>query len=446
MINQELINKFKKRYQTDPVNQAVASAVSRVGINEAAFNTKQLTQHPYVFSEITDRGKTTNQKQSGRCWMFAALNAARVEAIKKYNLESAKYIQVDTIEFSENYTFFWDKFERANYFLDSIIDTVDRPVDDRLIRHLLADPMQDGGQWDMFAGILEKYGIVPKEAMPETFHSSNSSELRIRLTSYLRYFAYQLRQEKVAAKRAEMKEEMLYTIYNVLTKALGEVPTEVTFEYRDKDHQFHRMPSMTPQEFFKQVVGWKLEDKISLINAPTADKPYGKAYTIKYLGSVKEGRPIRYINTPIEVLKEAAIAAIKDNNPVWFGSDVGAHSNREAGIMDTQLYNYEKVLGTELPWTKAQRLEYSESMLTHAMVLVGVNLDDNGRPLTWEVENSWGPDRGKKGIYSMSDAWFDEFVYQIMVDKSYVDAKWLKALEEPVVELEPWDPIGTLAL
>ena len=239
---------------------------------------------------------------------------------------------------------------------------------------------------------------------------------------------------------------MLYFIYNVLVKALGEIPETFTYDYRDKDNAFHRIADITPQEFFKKYVGWDLTNLVSLLNAPTADKPYGRAYTVKYLGTVKEAQPIRYINAPIEVLKEAAITSIKAGEPVWFGCDVGQMSIRDGGIMDEKSYQYDLTLGEGLNLTKAQRLDYGDSLLTHAMVFVGVNLDDEGKPLTWKVENSWGDKAGKKGIYSMSDKWFDEYNYQIAVDQKYIPEKWLKALDEPVIELEPWDPMGALAM
>ncbi|MEG0679467.1 MAG: C1 family peptidase, partial [Carnobacterium sp.] len=388
------------------------------------------------------RGEITNQQASGRCWMFAALNTARVGTMDRLNVE--------TFEFSQNYTLFWDKLEKANYFLDSILDTLEEAQNSRIIAHLLMDPVQDGGQWDMFSGILEKYGAVPKSVMPETFHSSHTAILNKVLTAKLREFASVLRDAhkngETTKELATKKEEMLYFIYNVLVKALGEVPEEFTYDYRDKDNEFHRIANITPQEFFKKYVGWDLTNLVSLLNAPTEDKPYGRAYTVKYLGTVKEGQPIRYINTPIDVLKDAAIASIKAGEPVWFGCDVGQMSEREAGVMDENTYQYDLTLGEGLKMTKAQRLDYGESLLTHAMVLVGVNLDNDGKPLTWKVENSWGDKSGKKGIFSMSDKWFDEFTYQVAVDKKCVADNWLKALDEPVIELEPWDPMGSLAM
>lgn len=441
MIEQETLARFKERFSANRENQVIKNAVAKVGIDDAAFNNEVLRRHNFAFSEETKKGAITNQKQSGRCWMFAALNTARIDTMAKLN--------VDSFEFSQNYTLFWDKLEKSNYFLDSILETLEEPRDSRLIAYLLMAPVQDGGQWDMFSGILEKYGAVPKEVMPETYHSSKTQILNRAITTKLRQFAKDLRVGHQEGKSLEeltaMKEEMLYFIYNVLVKALGEVPETFTYEYRDKDNQFHRIADITPQDFFNNYVGWDLENMVSLLNAPTADKPYGRAYTVKYLGSIKEGKRITYINAPIEVLKEAAIKSIQAGEPVWFGCDVGKMSERTAGIMDTEAYEYELILGEPLKLDKAERLDYGESLLTHAMVFVGVNLDAEGKPLEWKVENSWGDAVGKKGIFSMSDEWFDEFNYQIAVNKRYIDEEWLKALDEPVVELEPWDPMGALA-
>ena len=441
IIDKKILEQFQMDYKNNPSNELIAGAMAKVGINAASLNNEVAKKHTFVFSDETPRGEITNQKATGRCWMFAALNAARVDTIKKLNVEN--------FEFSQNYTLFWDKLEKANYFLDSIIETVDEPLNSRLIQHLLQSPLQDGGQWDMFAGILKKYGAVPKSVMPETYHSSNTSVLVEFLTGKLREFAKEIRdnyrQNKDKKALETLKNSMLSTVYSILTKALGEVPERFTYEYRDKDKQFHRLIDMTPQDFFNQYVDWNLDNMVSLINAPTDDKPFGKAYTVKYLGTIKEAKPIRYINVPIEELKTAAVRSIQAGQPVWFGCDVGKHLERTAGIMDKSLYNYDLTLGSHIALDKGARLDYGESLLTHAMVLVGVDLNENGQPLNWKVENSWGDKVGDKGIFSMSDAWFDEFTYQIAVSSQFVEESSLKALQNPVIELEPWDPMGALA-
>ncbi|WP_027108288.1 aminopeptidase C [Lacticigenium naphthae] len=441
MIDTALLEKFNNQLTSDPASQAVKNAIAKVGINEASFNNSVMRKHTFAFSQETKKGEMTNQKASGRCWMFAALNTARIDTMKKLDAED--------FEFSQNYTLFWDKLEKSNYFLDSILETATEPLDSRLVQHLLTDPIQDGGQWDMFAGLLNKYGAVPKSVMPETYHSSNTKVLNTLMTSKLREFAARLRELKENGSSNEEiameKERMLSWIYATLVKTLGEVPTTFTYAYHDTKGNYQAISEITPQNFFAEYVDWNLEKRISLIHAPTKDKPFGRAYTVKYLGTVKEAQPVRYINTPIKALKDAAIASIKNGEPVWFGCDVGKMSERKAGVMDTETYSYDLTLNEPIRLTKAQRLDYGDSLLTHAMVLVGVDLDENDQPINWKVENSWGEKVGKKGIFSMSDQWFDEYTYQVAVDTKYIEEKWLKALAEPIIELEPWDPMGALA-
>lgn len=440
-ITKELLNQFNQRFNQESQNKIMACAIASSGINAASLNQNTIRKHNNLFSNTTKMGKITSQNQSGRCWMFAALNTARVTTMKKLNMK--------TLEFSQNYTLFWDKLEKANYFLDSIIETVDEDLNGRLVTHLLAAPLQDGGQWDMFKGLLQKYGIVPKYMMPETFHSSDTAVMAANLTRRLRRDAKRLREAYENSKDIQsltnMKEEMLYEIYNILVKCLGEPPTVFDFEYEDEDEVYHVDRNLTPIEFFNKYVGWNLKDKISIINAPTKDKPYEKMYSIKYLGSVKEAEIIKYLNLPIEELKKAAIKSIQAGEPVWFGCDVGKMSHRDLGIMDLDLYDYDEALSKIDDFDKADRLNYGESLLTHAMVFTGVDLDENGKPIKWRVENSWGGKVGKKGIFSMSDRWFDEYNYQIMVDKKYLDEKYHKILDMEPVMLEPWDPFGALA-
>ncbi len=442
MIELKTIASFKERFNSDKASKAVAGAVAKVGINDASLNNEIVREHRQMFSVTTKKGDITEQKNSGRCWMFAALNTARVDTMKKYNLK--------TTEFSQVYTLFWDKLERSNYVLDSIIETVEEDLDSRVVAFILANPLEDGGQWDMFKAILDKYGIVPKDHMPETYHSSKTGIMNMYLTSMLRYFASELREEYAKSKNVEklkaMKEDMLYKIYNILVKALGAPPEKVNFEYEDADGKYHRLPEMTPQDFFKETVGWNLNDRVSVINAPTKDKPYGKLYTVKFLGNISEAEKVKYLNVPNDVMKKAAIDALKDGEPVWFGCDVGKLSHRDLGIMDNGTYNYGFTMGYYPAWTKEKRLDYYESQLTHAMVFTGVNLDENGNPINWQVENSWGDKVGKKGIFSMSDEWFDTFMYQIMIDKKYLPEEWRDKLDGEVVELKPWDPMGALAI
>lgn len=416
MITNEMLSRFSADFNADKCHRIAMNAVTQNGVTKSAVSQAALREDVHQFSINLKQGEITNQKSSGRCWMFAALNTMRFAIIKKLNLE--------TYELSQNYPLFWDKLEKSNYFLENILATLDEPTGGRLIAWLLSAPLGDGGQWDMFCALVDKYGVVPKDAMPETECSSNTREMDKFLTLKLREYACKLRamhaEGKSAQELAGEKEAMLSTIYRMLCICLGEPPKTVTLEVRDKDDKFIRDAGITPQEFFKKYVGWDLNKYVSLINAPTADKPYGRTFTVRFLGSVHEGRPVKYLNLPIESLKRAAIAQLKDGQPVWFGSDVGQWLVRQGGLMDMNVLELEQLFDTDFPMDKAQRLDYGESLMTHAMVLMGVNLDEDGKPTRWRVENSWGKDAGKDGYYIMSDKWFDEFTYQVVVDEKYL--------------------------
>lgn len=440
-ITLALQESFKESFLSHRANRIAMDAVTSVGVNAAARNPEAFRTDLHQFSLKLDQGEITNQQRSGRCWMFASLNTMRFRIMKKLNL--------DTFELSENYTLFYDKLEKANYFLESILETMDEPTSSRLMAWLLSGPLSDGGQWDMICGLIDKYGVVPKAAYPETYNSASTGEMTSVMTEKLREFACILRKAKAegadAAKLGEMKEEMMKTIYSILCTCLGVPPTKVDLEVRDMDGNFISDYGLTPQEFFKKYVDMDLKDFVSVINAPTSDKPYYHSYTIQYLGSVKEGRPIKHVNLPIEELKKAAIAQMQDGYPVWFGCDVGKSSVREQGLMSMSVYNKEDLLDTTFTMTKAERLDYGQSLMTHAMVFQGVNLDENGKPNRWRVENSWGKDAGKDGYYVMTDDWFDEYMYQIVVDIKYLSEEAKKAYAEDPIVLAPWDPMGSLA-
>lgn len=432
---------FEEAFDSDRANRVAMNAAAKNGVNNAALRVENPRDMRHTFSISLEQGEITNQKQSGRCWMFAALNTMRFRVMKKLGLK--------TFELSQNYTLFFDKLEKSNYFLESILNTLDEPTEGRLIAYLLSGPLGDGGQWDMFANLIEKYGVVPKEVMPETAASSATRELVGYMTEKLREFACTLRTAykngaSVEALRAQ-KEEMMRTIYNMLCISLGKPPRTFDFEAATEENGFVRDLGITPQEFFKKYVDMDLSQYISLINAPTADKPYGKTYTVAFLGNVLEGCPVKYLNLPIDELKAAAIAQMRDGEPVWFGCDVGKRSVRDGGVLDLEALDIETLFNTKFTMTKAQRLEYGQSLMTHAMVFQGVNLDENGRPNRWRVENSWGKDAGNDGYYVMSDAWFDEYMYQVVVHKKYLTDAQRTAFEQAPVTLEPWDPMGSLA-
>ena len=441
-INQDALDRYREQAKSNYAVGLAMNAVTANGIGKASTDIEALKKNVHEYSVLLKTGEITSQNQSGRCWMFAALNAMRFGLIKKYNLEN--------YEFSQTYPLFWDKLEKSNYFLENILATLDEETGSRIVAFLLTAPLNDGGQFDMFAGLVEKYGVVPKSAMPETVCSSATAEMDKYLTLKLREYACKLRGdyrrgESLESLRAQ-KEDMLSTIYRMLTICLGFPPEKVDFIVRDKDNNLIREEELSPQEFYEKYVGWDLRDYVSLINAPTGDKPYGQAYTVRFLGSVHEARPVRYLNLPVDELKKAAIRQMQDGEPVWFGCDVGQRHVRELGIMDTRSIAVDKLFGTGFPMTKEERLDYGESLMTHAMVLQGVHLDAEGKPVRWRVENSWGKDRGKDGYYLMSDDWFSEYTYQVVVHKKYLSAEQLAQYEGEMKVLEPWDPMGSLAL
>lgn len=434
------IEKYSKNYDKKDL-KSFQNSVLKNGIKNAAFNNDAVIRDIHVYSENIETGKVTNQKSSGRCWMFAALNTFRHKLNKDFNMPE--------FELSQTYTFFWDKLEKSNYFLESIIKTADEELDSRLVHHLLATPQQDGGQWDMLVSIIQKYGVVPKSVMPEVFQSTSSMVMNDLLNKKLRKNAQILRTKRAEGlsieKLQEIKEEMLDEIYTFLCVSLGEPPKIFNFEYYDKDGKFHRDLGLTPKEFYDKYVGINLDDYISLINAPTKDKPYHRTFTVDYLGNVIGGKQIKYLNVTMDELKSAAIAQIQDGVSVWFGCDVGQRSDRELGLLDSNVYEFEKGYGIDFNMSKEVTLDYCESLMTHAMVLSGVNILD-GKSNRWKVENSWGETPGNKGYFLMTDEWMDRFTYQVVVNKKYLPENLRELLDQEPIVLKPWDPMGSLAI
>ena len=434
----------REEFRSERVNVVAKNAVSSCGITAAARVPEGVAANPLTFDVEVRQGDRCDQQRSGRCWMFASLNTMRYRVIHRYDLK--------TFELSQTYPLFWDKLEKSNWFFENILDTLDEPLDGRLVSYLLMAPVGDGGQWDMFRSLVKKYGVVPKEAMPETACSRNTREMDSCLTRYLRGAAKRLRQSHEAGvgaeDLAEMKKEMMGDVYHLLVTCLGEPPASFEVRLRDKNDKLALSGTYTPQEFFDTVVDMDVDSYVSLISAPTADKPFGHTYTVSRLGNVVEDGGVRYLNLPIERLKECAIAQLRDNLPVWFGCDVGQSYLREEGIMDTAALDVDALFGFEVEgcMDRAERLDYGESLMTHAMVLEGVNLDADGRPTLWKVENSWGAEHGRNGFDTLSDPWFDEYVYQVVVDKKYLtdEERATYETEEPTV-LAPWDPMGSLA-
>lgn len=440
-LHQTFTDKLIADYTANPKFRAVENAVTHNGLLKSLETRQSEIENNHSFSIDVTTDEVTNQKSSGRCWMFAALNTFRHKLISEFKLEN--------FELSQAHTFFWDKYEKSNWFMEQVIKTADQPLDSRKVKFLLDVPQQDGGQWDMVVSLFEKYGVVPKSVYPESISSSNSRELNQYLNKLLRQDAQILRELIAAgadtAAVQTKKEELLQEIFNFLVINLGLPPRSFDFSYRDEDNHFHADKNITPQAFFDKYVGLKLSDYVSIINAPTADKPYGKSYTVEMLGNVVGSRDVRYLNLDMKRFKDLAVAQLQQGESIWFGSDVGQLSDRQKGILAVNTYDFASSMDILLKQDKAGRLDYGESLMTHAMVLTGVDLDENGAPIKWKVENSWGDKVGDKGYFVASDAWMDEFTYQIVVRKELLTAEELAAYDSDPIVLAPWDPMGALA-
>ncbi|KAF5904386.1 bleomycin hydrolase, partial [Clarias magur] len=400
-LSGEKVSAFIKRLKSEPQYLLAQNVSTCIDPLEVCLHRQTVQDTMHIFQHaIPAEGKpVTNQKNSGRCWIFSCLNVMRLPFMKKYNIEE--------FEFSQSYLFFWDKVERCYYFLQSFVETAQRnePVDGRLVQFLLSNPTNDGGQWDMLVNLIEKYGVIPKKCFPESHSSEASRRMNDVLNHKLREYCLRLRNMVASnATKAEVKEAidtMIEEVFRVVSVCLGSPPDTICWEYRDKDKTYHRIGPLTPKEFYVQYVKplYNLQDKVCLVNDPRPQNPFGKLYTVEYLGNMVSGRITRYNNQPIDVLKRAAAASIKEGEAVWFGCDVGKHFHGKLGIIDMNVFNHELVFGISVKnLNKAERLLYGDSLMTHAMVLTAVTDKDEkeGCYKKWRVENSWGDDRGNK--------------------------------------------------
>jgi len=412
--------------------------VTRVALDDVAINREILNSTDHSQSVLLDDWKVTNQEHSGRCWLFAGLNLLRVGAMKKMGLKE--------FEFSQNYAMFWDKIERANYFLEAIIETADRDIDDRTVAYLLESVADDGGQWNMFVAIIDKHGLVPKAVMPETQSSSSTGRMNSVLRNLLHQGAKSVREAYTRgadAARAE-KADVLRVIYRVLCIHLGTPPDRFDWQWTDKDREFHRDGMITPKEFAAKYVELPVDDYVCLVHDPRASSPTGRTFTVEYLGNVLGAPPVIYLNVDMSVMKDIAARTLQSGEPVWFGCDVAKMMSNEYGVWDANLYDLPSVYGADFTLGKADRLVFHETQMTHAMLFTGVDLLD-GAPRRWRVENSWGSDRGKDGFYTMNDSWFDEYVFEIAARRSALPEELQQAVGTEPIVLPAWDPMGSLA-
>lgn len=439
-VTKEMLTRYEEEARLNPENRLARHVLSKCKPEDAAFVPEAAARLRHKFSYRIETLPVTNQKSSGRCWLFAATNVLRERIAKTLNL--------DQFELSQSYLAFWDKFERCNYFLESIIETRELPHDDRTVMFILQTGVHDGGQWDMFANIVRKYGLVPKDVFDETQQSSNTRRMNYLLNRFLKRCAAELRQMAANGAGEEAlqleKEKMLAKAYDFLTRCYGEPPKSFNFEFVDKDKIYHVQENLTPLAFSERCLAPQLlDDTISIIHAPTKDKPFDKTYSIRFLGNVVGERGVRHLNLSMSDFKAAVLAQLQAGLVVWFGSDVSHDGDRELGLWDDALFDYETLSGLPLSLSKEDGLDYCFSAMDHAMVLTGVQMEQ-GKPIRWRIENSWGDEHGEKGYYICSDSWFDKYVYQAAVERRFLGDKALLYEKEPVI-LDPWDPMGTLA-
>jgi bleomycin hydrolase len=429
---------LRKDFGASPAYRLMQNAVTRVAVDDVAIDREILNSTEHSMSTLLDDWKVTNQERSGRCWLFAGLNLLRAGAMKKMGFKD--------FEFSQNYMMFWDKIERANYFLEAIIETAGLDVDDRTVAYLLSEVASDGGQWNMFVAIVDKHGLVPKSVMPETQSSSSTGRMNSVLCSLLRQGARSVRAAAArgeTAARAE-KADVLKVIYRVLCIHLGTPPDRFDWQWTDKDRGFHRDGVLTPREFAAKYVDLPLDDYVCLVHDPRSSSPQGRTFTVQYLGNVLGAPPVTYLNVSVPVMKDIASRALQGGEPVWFGCDVGKMMSNDYAVWDARLYDLGSVYDTDFTLGKADRLLYHETQMTHAMLFTGVDVLD-GATRRWRVENSWGTDRGKDGFYTMNDSWFDEYVFEIAARRDAIPAGLREALGTEPIVLPAWDPMGALA-
>ena len=430
-ISEDMLGRIRQGYQGTPEQKAVKNALASNSISALAINGENLAMIDTHFSHRVKTKGITNQKSSGRCWLFTGLNVLRAKVIDKYNLPG--------LEFSQNYNSFYDLLEKSNLFLQAIIDTKDLPLEDRKVDWLLKNAIGDGGQFTGVSNLLMKYGVVPREVMPETYQSENTSQMAMILKWKLREYALELRGLK-ANKTAERKEAMLTEIYRILVECLGVPPTEFEWTRYDKAGNVVSTKKYTPKSFYQEYIGDDLEHNyIMVMNDPSRE--YNKVYEIEYDRHVYDGENWVYLNLPIEKVKELAIASIKDNTAMYFSCDVGKFSDRKKGTLDINNMDYESLFRTKFPMDKKQRIQTFSSGSSHAMTLIAVDLDEAGQPKKWMVENSWGPASGYQGNLIMTDEWFDNYMFRVVVEKKYVPADIMKLMEQKPIMLPSWDPM-----
>lgn len=429
-ITQDMLNQIKSSYKHTPADKAIYNAMAETSIAVLAKNHENLANFDTNFTNKVVSHGITDQQQSGRCWLFTGLNVLRAQMMAKYGL--------DEMEFSQNYCFFYDQLEKANLFLQGIIDTREKPMDDKMVEWLFRNPISDGGQFTGISDVIGKYGVVPSSVMPETYSSENTSQIARLVGLKLREFGLQLRDEaakgvKVSALEAK-KTEMLSTVYRMLALAFGEPVERFTWTMNGETKEY------TPQSFYQEYLGNDLTNNyVMLMNDPSRE--YYKCYEIDFDRHVYDGKNWTYVNLPVEDIKVMAIESIKDSTMMYFSCDVAKFLDSKRGTLDLKNFDYESLMGTTFGMNKKQRVQTFASGSSHAMTLMAVDLDKDGKPKKWMVENSWGAEAGYKGHLIMTDEWFDEYMFRLVVEKKYVPEKVLNILKQKPIRLPAWDPM-----
>lgn len=429
-ISADMLKQIKESYQPGASEKALYNAMAGTSIAVLAKNHENYANFNADFSHKVISHGITDQKSSGRCWLFTGLNVLRAQMMAKYGLNE--------MEFSQNYCFFYDQLEKANLFLQGIIDTREKPMEDKMVEWLFRNPLSDGGQFTGISDIIGKYGVVPASVMPETFSSENTSQISRLVGLKLKEFGLQLREEAQKGAKAgaleKKKTEMLSTVYRMLALAYGRPVEKFTWTVNGVTKEY------TPQSFYQEFLGNDLTNNyVMLMNDPSRE--FYKCYEIDYDRHVYDGKNWTYVNLPIEDIKEMAIASIKDSTMMYFSCDVAKFMDSKRGTLDLNNFDYESLMGTTFGMDKKQRIQTFASGSSHAMTLMAVDLDKDGKPRKWMVENSWGANSGYKGHLIMTDEWFDEYMFRLVVEKKYVPAKVLDILKQKPVRLPAWDPM-----
>ena len=433
-LTRDMVDRIEASFDSSWYRPAIINAVTNNSIKDLCLNRDLMVRHDNHFNLRLDRSGITNQRGSGRCWLFAGLNVFNPDVMKKLDMSS--------FELSQPYLTFWDKLEKANFFLEEVIRLRDRPLYDRELSILLDSPFGDGGWWHYATDLIDKYGVVPLSAMPETKQSGATGTVNKLANTKLRAFASELREMRVGGASVELlrerKTEMLGEIYTLLVYAYGEPPTEFMFRYEDKDSTLTEPRTYTPRAFYQEFLGGSLPEYAVLMDNPGKD--YDVMYRIESSRNMADREDLTALNLPIETLKEYCLRSLKDSTVIWFACDVGHDHVGDSGIFARNAYDFEAALGLDFDISKADRIGYADSYPNHAMVIIGADTASDGRSLKWLVENSWGTKRGDDGYWTMYDDWFDEYVYMVVVEKKLLRQEDRAKLDQKPVLLPTWDP------